>query len=221
MARWSDRWYATNEYAREVFGDEPPHIEASRVRADAAGIPNIAVTPELGRFLSILVRTTRGRLALEVGTLGGYSTLWLLEGLQSDGKVITIEYLDEHADFAEREFADAGVADRVDLRRGDARSLLPAIAEALGPESVDVVFIDADKESYPDYYEMTSGLVVPGGLLLIDNIFGTGTTWIDDLSTADSAATDEMNRRAAADERFETAGLFVRSGLMVARRRGA
>ncbi len=82
------------------------------------------------------------------------------------------------------------------------------------------MFIDANKEAYPEYYELTAPLVVPGGLLLVDNIFGTGSTWIDDLSDPESAATDRMNRRAAADDRFETAGLFVRSGLLVARRIG-
>ena len=145
--------------------------------------------------------------------------MWLLEGMQPDGRVITIEYVDAHADHSEAQFAAAGVGDRVDVRRGAGLDLLPAIAEELGPQSVDVVFIDADKESNVGYYEITSNLVVSGGLLLVDNIYGTGSSWITDTDHAGIAATDQMNRMAAADDRFESVGVFVSDGLLVARRR--
>ncbi|MGD8683123.1 MAG: O-methyltransferase [Chloroflexota bacterium] len=213
------RWASTNAYAREVFGREPDHIRANRQDAEEAGLPSWAVTPEVGRLLALLVATTAGRCGLEIGTLGGYSTLWLLEGMRPDARIITLEHVDRHADFAEQEFARHGVGQHVEVRRGAALDLLPAIVQQLGPESLDVVFIDADKASYPDYYEATAGLVAPGGLLLADNIFGTSDSWIDDLTHPDSAATDRMNRRAAADDRFDTAGVFVRAGLLVARRR--
>lgn len=219
MARFSDKWYQTNDYARAVFGDEPAHIRATREAVAEAGLPDWAVTPEVGRFLAMLARTTGGRTALEVGTLGGYSTLWLLEGMAPEGRIVTIEYDDHHADVAAAEFDRHGLSDRVDLRRGTALDLLPGIVSELGPRSLDLVFIDADKESLPEYYDITSDLVVPGGLLIVDNIFGTGQSWIDDMSDPGIAATDRMNRTAAADERFETAGLFVRSGLLVSRRR--
>ncbi|MEX1294735.1 MAG: class I SAM-dependent methyltransferase [Candidatus Limnocylindrales bacterium] len=212
------RWTSTNAYAREVYGLEPEHIRANREGADAAGLPSWAVSPELGRLLALLARTTDGHTALEVGTLGGYSTLWLLEGMQPDARVITLEYADAHADFSEREFARCGVSDRVEVRRGAALELLPALAEELGPASQDIVFIDADKASYPAYYELTAGLVTPGGLLLVDNIFGSSGAWIDEVDHPDAQAIDRMNRRAAADERFDTAGVFVRAGLLIARR---
>lgn len=215
------RWASTNAYAREVFGREPDHIRANRQAAEAAGLPSWAVTPEVGRLLALLAATTRGRSALEIGTLGGYSALWLLEGMQPDGRIITLESVDRHADLAEREFARCGVAARVEVRRGNALELLPDIALELGPGSLDLVFIDADKVSYPDYYEATAGLVTPGGLLLVDNIFGSSGAWIDDLTHPDAAATDRMNRRAAADDRFDAAGVFVRAGLLVSRRRPA
>jgi len=213
------RWASTTAYAREVFGREPDHIRANRKAAEEVGLPSWAVTPEVGRLLALLAATTAGRSGLEIGTLGGYSTLWLLEGMRPDARIITLEYLDAHADFAEQEFARHGVGERVEVRRGVALDLLPEIAHELGSESVDVAFIDADKASYPDYYEATAGLVAPGGLLLVDNIFGTSGSWIDDLTHPDSAATDRMNRRAAADDRFDAAGVFVREGLLVARRR--
>jgi O-methyltransferase len=214
------RWVSTNAYAREVFGREPDHIRANREAAEAAGLPSWAVTPEVGRLLALLASTTPGRSALEIGTLSGYSALWLLEGMQPDGRLITLESVEAHADLAEREFARHGVAERIDVRRGAALELLPDIARELGPGSLDIVFIDADKASYPDYYEATAGLVAPHGLLLVDNIFGSSGAWIDELDLPDAAATDKMNRRAAADERFDTAGVFVRAGLLIARRRG-
>lgn len=213
------RWASTNAYAREVFGREPDHIRANREAAEEAGLPNWAVSPDVGRLLALLASTTPGRIALEIGTLGGYSALWLLEGMQPDGRIVTLESVGAHADLAEREFARHGVGERVDVRRGAAIELLPDIAREFGPESLDIVFIDADKPSYPEYYEATAGLVAPGGLLLVDNIFGSSSAWIDDLTHPGAAATDRMNRRAAADERFDAAGVFVRAGLLVARRR--
>ncbi len=213
------RWNSTNAYAREVYGSEPEHIRANRLAADEAGLPTWAVSPELGRLLALLAGTTQGRTALEIGTLGGYSTLWLLEGMRPDARIITLEYAEEHAAFSEGEFVRCGVGDRVDVRRGEALELLPGIVEELGSESQDIVFIDADKVSYPDYYELTAGLVKPGGLLLVDNIFGSSGAWIDEVDHPDARAIDRMNRRAASDERFEAAGVFVRAGLLIARRR--
>ena len=112
------RWASTNAYAREVFGREPDHIRANRRSAEEAGLPNWAVTPEVGRLLALLAATTTGRSGLEVGTLGGYSTLWLLEGMRPDGRIITLENVEAHADFGEQEFARHGVGNRVEVRRG-------------------------------------------------------------------------------------------------------
>jgi O-methyltransferase len=212
------RWNSTNAYAREVYGAEPEHIRRNREGAEAAGLPTWAVSPDVGRLLALLAKTTQGRSALEIGTLGGYSVLWLLEGMRPDARVITIEYVAAHADFSEAEFARCGVGDRVDVRRGEALDLLPEIVDSLGPESQDIVFIDADKISYPEYYELTAGLVAPGGLLLVDNIFGSSGAWIDEVDHPEAQAIDRMNRRAAADDRFDSAGVFVRAGLLIARR---
>lgn len=215
------RWLRTNAYAREVYGREPDHIRANREAAEDAGLPSWAISPELGRLLALLAGMTRGRLGLEIGTLGGYSTLWLLEGMAPDARLITIESAAAHADFCERQFALHGVGGRVELRRGAALDLLPGIRAELAPESVDVVFIDADKVSYPAYYEATADLVAPGGLLLVDNIFGSSGAWIDEVGRPEIVAIDRMNRMAAADDRFVSAGVFVRAGLLVARRRPA
>lgn len=213
------RWDAATAYVESVFGAEDAVLRSLRRQAVAAGIPDWAVSADLGRFLMVLAKTTPGRRALEIGTLGGYSTIWIARGMRPDGRVTTIESDDRHADFAERQFVRAGLADRIAVLRGRARDVLPTFATTNAAGSIDLVFIDADKASYPEYYRLTRGLVSPGGLLLVDNILGTGSTWVGD-GSADTAATDEMNRMAAADPDFDTAGVFVRQGLLVARRKG-
>ena len=213
------RWDVATAYIGSVFGAEDAVLQELRREAAEAGIPNWAVGADLGRLLMVLAKTTPGRRALEIGTLGGYSTIWIALGMRSDGRVTTIEYDDRHADFAERQFARAGLADRIAVLRGRALDVLSGFVAANPPGSIDLVFIDADKTSYPEYYRITRDLVSPGGLLLVDNILGTGSTWMGD-GSPESAATDAMNRMAAADPDFDTAGVFVRQGLLVARRKG-
>ena len=218
MEMTPQRWAATNEYAIEVFGTEDDVLRRLRADAVIAGLPDIAVTPDVGRLLQILASTTRGRLALELGTLGGYSTMWLARGLRPEGRLITVEFNDRHADFAEQHFAAAGLAGQIDVRRGPALDVLPGIAAEVGVGSVDVVFIDADKAEYPDYYLGVKKLLAPGAMLLVDNIFGTGRSWVDDLSDPGMAGVDRMNRMVAADPDFVTAGVSIRQGILVARR---
>ena len=220
MEMTPQRWAATNQYALEVFGSEDDVLRRLRGDAVTAGLPDIAVTPDVGRLLQILASTTRGRMALELGTLGGYSTMWLVRGLRPGGRLITVEFNDRHADFAEQHFAAAGLAGQIDVRRGPALDVLPGIAAEVGVGSVDVVFIDADKAEYPDYYLGVKELLAPGAMLLVDNIFGTGRSWVDDLSDPGMAGVDRMNRMVAADPDFVTAGVSIRQGILVARRRG-
>ncbi len=213
------RWRATNRYARDVFGAEDEVLVDLTEQAAAAGLPSWAVTADVGRLLMILVSLTPGRLALEIGTLGGYSAIWIARGLDPDGRLITIEYEPKHADFAEQRFADAGLAGRIDLRRGAALEVLPEIAAEVGPGAFDFVFVDADKTEYPAYFRALRDLVAPGGLLVVDNVFGTGMSWIDDLSDPGTRRTDEMNRAIAADPAFVATAVAARSGVLIARRR--
>ena len=156
---------------------------------------------------------TAGKLALEIGTLAGYSGVWIARGLQPDGRLITIEHSDHHADFAEQEFEEAGLGSKVEVRRGAALDVLPELAMELGRGSLDFVFIDAVKDEYADYFEAVKDLVAPGGLVTADNVYGTGQGWLDE-----GFGMDSFNRLIAANERFETTTVPVGGGLMIAKR---
>ncbi|HSM02022.1 MAG TPA: O-methyltransferase [Acidimicrobiia bacterium] len=214
------RWEATERYASEVFGHHDEVLRSIAASAQEEGLPPIAVSAEEGRLLMILASLTRGRLAVEVGSLGGYSGTWLTRGLDPAGRLITIEADAHHADVAEAAFRTAGIADRVEVRRGRALDVLPGLAEELGPESVDVVFVDAEKVEYPDYFRLLAPLVTPGGLYLADNVYGTGGYWIDrPAANPGIAAIDEMNRMVAGHRDFEAVAVPIRSGLLIARKR--
>src|SRR5207237_614217 len=125
----------------QVFGREDENLRAHHARAAAAGLPDIAISADVGRLLMLLAMMTgEGRgpsLIVEVGTLGGYSAIWLARALRPGGRLITVEMDPRHADFAQAEFQRAGVADKVQIRRGKALDVLPALAAELGPAGVD------------------------------------------------------------------------------------
>ncbi len=208
-----ERWDWLGRYAREVFDDTDDQLATLMERAVAVGLPDIAVSADVGRLLQILAGSTRGRIALELGTLGGYSGIWIARGLASDGRLITVEYEPHHAEFAAAEFTRAGIADNVEVRLGAALEVLPNLAEELGPESVDFVFIDAVKSEYPDYFRLVKPLMAPGSLLVADNVYGTGAGWIDE-----GYGTDEFNRLVAGDPDFLATATPMREGLLVAKR---
>lgn len=214
MAMTPERWEFLREYADDVFGIDDPQLETLMERAAAQGMPRIAVSADVGRLLSILVGLTPGRLAIELGTLGGYSAIWIARSLADGGRLITIEQDDAHADFAEAEFAAAGLADKIGVRRGPALDVLPRLARSLEPESVDFVFIDAAKSEYVVYFELLRPLMAPGAVLVADNVYGTGSGWIDE-----GQGTDEFNRLVAADPGFEATAAPMREGVLIARRR--
>ncbi len=212
------RWRYTVEYVHEVFGQEDKHLAGLMQEAVAAGLPPIAVTAEIGRLLMMLTSMTRGRLAVEVGTLGGYSGIWIARGLARGGRLITIESEPHHADFAETQFARAGVADRVEVRRGPALEVLPQLAGELGSESVDVVFIDADKMEYPDYWRAVRPMIAVGGIVTADNVLGSNDWWINQLSEPRRRAADELNRLVADDDDFDAVAVPLKQGVLIGRR---
>lgn len=214
MPMTPERWDFINEYAREVFGAQDEQLATLMDRAEQAGLPRIAVSPDVGKLLYILASLTRGRLAVELGTLGGYSGIWIARALRADGKLMTIEIDDAHADFAEREFRQAGLADRVEVLRGSALDVLGGLTERLEPKSVDLIFVDARKSEYVSYFELMRDLVSPGGLIVADNVYATGRGWIDE-----GYGTDEFNRLVAADPEFDATATPMREGVLIARRR--
>ncbi len=212
------RWNYTNEYSREVFGKQDGHLAGLMAEATAAGLPDIAVSADVGRLLMMLTSMTRGRLAVEVGTLGGYSGIWIARGLAEGGRLITIEREPHHAAFAQKQFERANVADRVEVRVGAALEILARLDHELGPGSVDVVFIDAEKTEYCEYWEQVRPLVAVGGVVLADNVLGTGSEWIDQQDWPQPRAVDRFNRLVAGDDHFEAVAVPLRQGVLFARR---
>ncbi|MHC4773919.1 MAG: O-methyltransferase [Planctomycetota bacterium] len=218
MEMTDERWRYTNEYSREVFGQQDRHLAGLMAEATAAGLPDIAVSADVGRLLMIVTTMTRAKLALEVGTLGGYSGIWIARGLAAGGRLITVEREPDHAAFAQRQFERAGVSDRVELRVGEALEVLPRLAGELGPGSVDVVFIDAEKTEYAAYWQVIRPLVAVGGVVLADNVLGTGSEWIDQQDQPQPRAVDRFNRLVAGDDAFEAVTVPLRQGVLMARR---
>ncbi len=219
MTIWTAaRHQYTTDYVRRVFGQQDAHLAGLMDEAIAAGIPAIAVSPDVGHVLQLLVSMTRGLLVIELGTLAGYSTIWLARGLSSGGRVVTVELEEKHAAFAEAQFVRAGVDDRVEVHRGAALDVLPALARRFVPGSVDVLFFDAIKTEYAQYWALAKDLLAPGGLLIADNVLGA-SWWIDDVGHPDRDAVDAFNHSIAADPTLDVACIPLREGVLVARKR--
>lgn len=223
MEMTPQRWENTCRYLREVFGREDTQLATYRSRAAAAGLPDIAISADVGRLLMLLTSMTNGgrgaSVAVEVGTLGGYSGIWIARGLGPGGRLYTIEPDAKHAAFARAEFAQAGLKDRVTQIGEGAPSALETLARRLGSESADVVFLDALKKDYPAYLAIARPMLKRGGLLLADNALGA-SWWIDDPpgQSPERDAVDAFNRQVAADAGFEACCVPIREGVLVARR---
>lgn len=221
---FEERWSGISNYLADVFAKPDAQLATLMSRAVAEGLPDIAVSPETGRFLSMLARMAGGpggaRMIVEVGTLAGYSTIWLSRGLAPGGKIVTLELNPKHADFAQREFARAGISARVQIRRGPALESLATMARTNPPASVDLVFLDCVKTEYPEYFRIVRPMIRSGGLLIADNIISSSTWRIDDGagSSPDRDAVDEFNHAVAADPAFESVGIPIGNGVLVARR---
>lgn len=208
-----ERWSYIGDYADDVFGQYDQHLAGLMGRAVEAGLPPIAISADVGRLLKILVSMTPGRLAIELGTLAGYSGIWIARGLADDGKLLTVESEEAHADFAQGEFEEAGVADKVEVVRGAALDVLPALADRVGEKSLDFAFIDARKSEYVDYFLLLKPLMKVGSLYVADNVYATGAGWIDE-----GEGTDDFNRLIASDPDFDAVATPMREGVLIARR---
>jgi predicted O-methyltransferase YrrM len=159
-----------DEYLDTTVLDDDPVLSAALEDSDAAGLPKIAVSAQQGKFLSLLATAVGARRILEIGTLGGYSTIWLARGAGPDGRVTTLEYEPKHAEVARANIDRAGVGDRVEVLVGAALDTLPSVTG--GP--FDLVFIDADKENNPGYLEWAVKLTRPGSVIVVDNVIREG-----------------------------------------------
>ena len=168
-----DVWTAVDSYFGDRLAPRDETLHAALAANRKAKLPAIDVTPLQGKFLDLLVRIAGAKRVLELGTLGGYSTIWMARALQPGGRVITLELDPHHAEIARGNFAHAGVSDRIDLRVGPAADQLRAmIADHVAP--FDLIFIDADKSGYPTYLELTLKLSRPGTVIFADNVVRDG-----------------------------------------------
>ena len=175
------QWTEVDRYITDQLVPHDAVLEEALRASDAAGLPPIHVAPNQGKFLHLLARIQGARNVLEVGTLGGYSTLWLARALPPGGRLVTLEMDPRHAEVARANFARAGLSDVIDLRVGKALDTLPVLAsEGKGP--FDLVFIDADKRSNPDYFQWALKLTRKGSLIIVDNVVRNGAV-VDATST--------------------------------------
>jgi len=168
-----DQWTAVDRYVTDLFVAPDTALENALATSAAADLPAINVSPAQGKLLHLLARAHGARNILEIGTLGGYSTIWLARALPAGGRLITLEANPKHAAVARANIAQAGLTRVVDLRLGQAIETLPQLAaEKLG--SFDLIFIDADKPGYPEYLFWALELSQPGSLIIADNVVRNG-----------------------------------------------
>ena len=168
-----ETWSAVDTYICDSLVPSDPVLDAALKASDAAGLPRINVAPNQGKLLQLLVQMQNARSILEIGTLGGYSTIWLARALPKDGHLISLEANPTHAAVAKANIARAGFADRVEVRVGKAiETLAVLVQEGRGP--FDFIFIDADKPSNPAYLEWSLKLAHPGTVILCDNVVRDG-----------------------------------------------
>ena len=214
MARMKTQ--VTQELADYVARHARQDEVLARVERETAELPMamMATTPDEAALLTMLARLVGARRALEIGTFTGYGAISIARGLAEGGTLTCLEVSDEYAEIARRNLEAAGLLDRVEIRVGPADEALRAMPEE---PTFDYVFIDADKKGYPTYYDLVVPRLVPGGLLLLDNVFLGG----DVVEPHDDRTRimHELNDRVTADERVDSVMVFVADGLTLARKR--
>lgn len=177
-----EQWTAVDHYFNDLFIPSDPIMDAVLAASEAAGLPAINVAPNQGKLLMLLAQMQRAHSILEIGTLGGYSTIWMARALPADGHLITLEISSKHAEIARANIERAGLADRVEVRLGPAADTLSKlVAQKQGP--FDLIFIDADKPGNPDYLNWSLKLSRPGTLIIVDNVARSGA--VADATSAD------------------------------------
>ncbi len=194
-------WTAVDRYIRGLLVPEDPILDAALETSRAAELPPINVSPTQGKLLHLLARIQGARRILELGTLGGYSTIWLARALPADGRLITLEANAKHAEVARENIARAGLARLVEVRLGSALdSLKQMIASGCAP--FDFIFIDADKSGYPDYLTWTLKLSRPGAMIIADNVVRNAKVLDPSSDDPDVQGIRRFNELLAAEHRL-------------------
>lgn len=198
------------QYITGIFAEEDSVLKEVVRSAESKNFPMIQVSPELGKFLYLLVKMIKARNILEIGTLAGYSSIWLARALPENGKLTTLEVSREHADEAMKNFRNAGLGNKIELLFGNAANSL----EKLRGEKFDFVFIDADKTGYPDYFDKVMQMVNQGAIIAADNTLRKGQVIIDNMDEG-TEAIKVYNKKVAADPRVESLLVPISDGLTV------
>lgn len=208
---------AVDTYINSLFVDRDPVQEGVLTRARAAGLPDIHVSPGQGKLLYLLAKMISARRILELGTLAGYSAVWLARAMGPEGRLTSIEIDPRHAAFARETLSSAGLAERCEVIEAAALDVLPGLKEAF-----DLIFIDANKESYPAYLTHAVRLTRPGGLIVADNVVRKGSVLDPPRMDAQAIGAASFNQALASHPRLEAiilqqVGLKGHDGLAIAR----
>nr|WP_294871791.1 O-methyltransferase [uncultured Pedobacter sp.] len=209
-----------DHYISQMLAPEDEVLRETIKSLDTAEMPQISVTANQGKFLQVIALMCNAKRVLELGTLAGYSTIWLARSLPEDGKIVTIEFDPRHANVAKQNIKNAGLLDKVDIRVGKAMDLMLEIKEAK-EESFDLIFIDADKPPYAEYFEMALSLSHPGTVIICDNVIREGKV-LDENSTDDRViGVQRFNKMLASNKNvtatiLQTVGVKEYDGMAIA-----
>jgi len=203
-----ETWNAVDDYFTAELVPEQADFQKALDASDASNLPAISVSANQGKFLHLIARMIGAKKVLEIGTLGGYSTLWFASALPADGKVVTLEFEPLHAEVARANFRDAGYQDMIEVRVGAALDSLPGV-EVDGAGPFDLAFIDADKKNNPGYFEWAMKLVRSGGVILVDNVVRGGQVLEAETRDVDVQGVRKVIAMIKADPRVDATALQI------------
>jgi caffeoyl-CoA O-methyltransferase len=199
------------QYIVNTFAEEDDVLKSAVANTEKNGMPLIQVSPENGKFLQLLMKMIGAKRVLELGTLGGYSSIWMARGLPEDGKLITLEYETKHAEVAMNNFKRAGLENKIEIILGPALDSL----DKLKGQKFDFAFIDADKVNYPVYFEKVFALMNKGGIITADNTLRKGEVINPDVEDEGTKAIHVFNKKVASDPRVESLLVPISDGVTV------
>ena len=216
-----DQWVAVEQYFSKSLLLNDPTLESALATSEKAGLPAISVSPTQGKLLQMLAQMLGARAILEIGTLGGYSTIWLARGMSPGGHLITLEVDPSHAAVAQQNLSSAGLQEVVEVKVGNALETLPRLAaDRRGP--FDLIFIDADKQNIPAYFEWALKLSRPGTVIVVDNVVRDGAVIDADSSDESVQGVRRFIEQVAANRRvsgtaIQTVGIKGYDGFAIVR----
>lgn len=201
-----EQWTEVDDYLVSSLVSVDPELEEALAASEAAGLPAINVAPNQGKLLQLMARMCGARRILEIGTLGGYSTIWLARALPKDGRLVTLEIDPDYAKVARGNFENAGLADRIELKLDAAKASLDRMIEQ-GEAAFDFVFIDADKVSTPDYFQCVLKLTRSGSVIVVDNVIRNGEVISESSEDPSVRGVRRFNEMVAAESRVSATAL--------------